>query len=256
MRTLRRLIREYLDEMAYGGMIDGTVSATGGEVKKKIEKFHQTPLYMKKATSTFKNFPFDVWIQPVDTSDLDDFDNFLGVGTEDSHRINIMDLSDLTSQKGDLPIDIEKISAVVKGGGCVILSAVGGLTSGFLPTPWMIVHALFDSEDTGTGEHSEFSAIAFELEEYIETLFDEAHKIVPYMTMASARNKAMNGPNDITAELCTQEVVTTAGVNFKESKKPLRAEKLAKIKEKIKSYGLRDMVFNALRGKIIAIASS
>lgn len=256
LRTLRNLIREYLDEMAYGGMISGAIGASGGEPTRKVKRFHETPLYMKKATAAFKNFPFDVWIQPIDNSE--ELYDVLGIEAPGGHRLEIIDFEDLEDKKGDLPLDVEKIGSVVQGGGCVILSVVRNLEAGFLPTPWMMVHALFDSEDAAGDDDSDFSPILTELEEYIleDLEFGGVFDVAQYMTMASARNNELSGENDVVAELCAQEVIATGGVRFSEADDPEVNEKLDMLKEKIKSYDLRGMISNAIKGKVVALGTT
>lgn len=262
MRFLRRLIREYIDEMAYGGLVGSAVNAKSDPGSKKhkktasvaaLEKFHQNPLYLKKATAAFKHFPFDIWVQAISTDLYEEYgEELFGVNDEDN-RYDIMGVDDISmyNEEYNFPIDIDKIRSITGGGGCVIFSMVGNLRSNFLPTPWMIIHAMFDS-----GDYTKLGEISYEIEEYIEDELglDRLTDILPHMTMGSATTGNMTSEREITHELCVQEVITTNGVQFKKSGDSELDEKLEMLKQKIKSYNLREFIADQIRGKVVVVS--
>lgn len=262
INELRGLIREYIDEMSYGGLVGPAINAKPNPNLKRytkrmsldaVEKFHTSPLYLKKANAAFKHFPFEIWVQPINSEIYERFDELFGVNAEDQ-RYNILSVDEVIEYNREykLPLNVEKIRSIVDSGGCVIFSLTGELEPNFLSTPWMIIHAMFDSSD-----FTELGGISsFEIETYMEDELglDRLTDILPYMTMGSATSNKMVSEREIIHELCVQEVITTGGVQFKESGDSELDEKLEMLKQKIKSYNLREIISNQIRGKVVVVS--
>ena len=86
------------------------------------------------------------------------------------------------------------------------------LIEGFLPSPWMIMHAMFDNEGDAPLVH-EF----YELAEESGVVFEKFNVVCSALTMKSARNHEIQNETDILAEILTQAVVTANGFVYNET---------------------------------------
>lgn len=260
MSRLRRIIREALErgaitEAPFADVLPAfdAQSDRGPEAEKthkSIERFHKTPVFLKKAAATFKGFPFDVYILPI-TADYDtEFMMDLGP------RISLYDVSEGSELLEAAGLDREVISraeTAVMQGGSVIVSIVEGLQPNQLPTPWMIVHAAFDSDRTFLGDNSK---------SVMKKIYDsgvEPEVLVGAMTMRSATsgNIELDSVNDIVAELITQSIVDSRGVHFNLEGVSLEdQDRLAEIKSFIDGLKVKERFHNSVKGKFIFLKTA
>ena len=270
---LRKLIHEYIDEMAYGGMIKsvnlkpffkGTKTYFGDERKPEkpnefhsaIEKFHHSNLFLKKANAAFKHFPFDVWVMSVS---VPDYEKIFDMNFEKRYRVFNVEETIERLKKYNVDVPEEQLRSITGSGGCVIMSSVGSVNKSFLPTPWMIIHAIFDSTRDVKDINSVkgISSIRWDLNHFLYKINLDEDVLCDYMTTKSALNQNFLLENDdVLTELLTQEVITTSGVVFKESDDPEITRKLELIKHKIKSYNLKEKISNMFRGRVVLVETA
>ena len=261
--TLRDLIREMIAQ-AYGGTMAGIDLKTSqdtaidaawsnSEASKSsaaIDKYHRSPAYTAKALATFAAFPYDVFVVPVATRKTAIWGNI----TE--NRVKVMTPEEglkkleILREKSNVTIDIEDIESKLNGGGTVILSLTQMLTKYFLPTPWMLVHALFETD------WSRFEEEKLEVEDAMEEMGLSMNNTIKFATMKSARDNVVVSDADFTSEMLTQAVVTKKGLHFNKeiAKKPETVEKLTRLEKLVnEEINIRKKVFDMLKGKIVVI---
>ncbi len=244
-----------------------------------VKKFHKTDQYKAKAEAAFRTWPFPVYIIPV-------------VGRNKSYnRTTIYEADEGIEilRRLNLNYDLEDLTKKLAEGGTVFLNSSTVLAKGQLPTPWMMIHALFDETGSGNGPFTRMAQEVFDLVEKTSAPDADGKSIssanlVRRMTMGSARNAfekknpsdedktILQSDSDIAAELATQAVITTSGVRFitddgdewknrnrhadsKGANPPLErtSAKLRKLKADIDALNLKERVFNLLRGKVVWI---
>jgi hypothetical protein len=160
-------------------------------------------------------------------------------------------------KKYNVDVPEEQLRSITGSGGCVIMSSVGGVNKGLLPTPWMIVHAIFDSTPLDYNDTKGISSIRWDLDRFRSKINLDTDVLSSYMTTKSALNpNFLRQNNDIMTELLTQEIITTSGVVFKESDDPEITRKLELIKHKIKSYNLKEKISNMFRGRVVLVETA
>ena len=230
-KVLRRIIREELervDEMPYMGSMGPVRSkqkpddepALGRRNLKGAEKLATSSRFQKLAAKHFANIPGNVWVAPL-----------VGVGADvvvpqddRETRFRVENLAGggvetLTGMGFSIPEGFSTDDTV-------ILYSAETSERGFIATPWMIVHAIFDSN--GDVEGSMLSPTWKELqysvgEGYGRSQFEAelgpligADDWFEALTMASARNGEIGGAPDALAEIMCQELLTRGGFVFNE----------------------------------------
>jgi len=152
--------------------------------------------------------------------------------------------------KHKVAIDIEDIESKLSGGNTVILSLTQMLSKGFLPTPWMLVHALFETD------WSHFEDEKWAVDEAMGEMGLSSRNILKFATMKSARDNNIQSDVDFVSEMLTQAVVTKKGLHFNKeiAKKPETVEKLTRLEELVNDeINIRQKVFDKLKGKIVVV---
>ncbi len=175
------------------------------------DKFHNSKSFNKKALAAFKEIPYNVWILPLI---MNWHDKGRGATKLNYNRFGIYDADEgvaLLKQIG-AKADFNDIESKLNSGATIIVNSSPELIPETLPTPWMMIHAIYDGiERNGAAfdEQVEFvrGAIRKMMFKYDESLLSDC------MTMRSARNKKIETGNDIEAEILTQATITS-GVKF------------------------------------------
>jgi len=276
---IRRIIREEthraLQEMPYAGDLgigrDGfeddeddfenmsfqAGDGGAGPNRKGAEKFARSTRFRKLAEKHLANIPGNVWIAPL-----------IGVGhgadvDDDPSRYtqNRVRLTPLVPDGIEL---LEKLGyeapARVGGDDIVILYSSMTTEKGFMATPWMIFHSMFDSGDSV----DRISPLYQELMDMfmqnvdpdpeIEALTGEnENEWVGALTMGSARNGEIGATTDALAEIVCQELLTKGGFQVNpDGADPEYVEALQALKPYIKR--IADEVRSNMRGKLVATA--
>ena len=264
---LRRVIRGILSEMPFKGVMPtATDKAIGSGLDQyapdklwatdTIEKFHSTTKYLRDASNIFKDFPQDIYILPV-AGALPNASRGRSSIFKPEVGINLLKSSRIEG------INYDELESVLSQGATVIVSGVYNLSPGLLPTAWMILHALLDSEGVSVGGieklqdglHEILSDAGFD-DSYSDTLLQAFQKC---LTMRSARTGKIFVSTDMSAEIIVQEVGTRAGfqwsitpeaVNFCEENEcdiELIESTLMNVENFLKSSGVKQQFISALQ---------
>jgi hypothetical protein len=170
LRDLKTLIREMALD-AIGGTIDITPRTKGGAKKKDpkgqfgaLKKFTSSKKYENDAVWMFRNFSAPIWLIPGWDKNLNRIGPRLKILSLEEALPGLLEsgigLSAKEAEKGMRPgpeneaLRTERINAHLARGGTIIISAASGVARGFWPSPWMILHGLFD--DGGTRAQKQF----------------------------------------------------------------------------------------------------
>jgi hypothetical protein len=152
----------------------------------------------------------------------------------------------------------------------VILYTTGVANSAVMATPWMIIHAIFDSADCADLLAPGYSWISdalaagtgytegggYNSQTFLKSMagdYDVSWQ--GYLTMKSARDTKINSPSDAMAEMMCQELLTSGGLRLDfegvDENDPVRKDIIWLGKQvKLKAEDFRKKA----RGKLIVIA--
>lgn len=272
---LRRIIREELekqvDEMAYAGNLgirrspdEESTSFFSDEValepnRSGAEKFARSGRFKTLAEKHFANIPGSVWVAPL-----------IGVADNvyDSIESTRVDTTPL------VPDGIERLEelgyespARVGGDDVVILYTTMSTYENTLATPWMIIHAMFDSGESMRAVCPSYMELVFGLvygdqEDDAEVPPELAPLAGDYgterwnraLTMRSAREDLIGDvPTDAFAEIMCQELLTKGGVRFDYSRvEPKYADALRALIPHVKRCA--DEFRRNIKGQLITVA--
>ncbi len=244
---------------------------------KAIDRFHRTSFYQRKANWAFAGFDMPVYIIPF----IKERENFRRRNAR-MKFISKDEFVDIVKESGQ-EIDVEKVFSNLDSGACYILSRTNYLSKGFLPTPWMILHALFDDQMVSFSAYQSFNfpdslniiykfkiwllnqITKFQVNLYKKYTYkslndDNYQKIIKQLQEFYERTNLKNvnqytGPQDFVAEIMTQEIATMNGFQVKmlgnENDKFWQ-----NILDKIKSLNLKKLMADSFKGQIIQINTS
>ena len=274
---LRRVIRGILSEMPFKRVMpvakhrlhyDPEEEDVTNFSPSALGKFHSSKKFLKSATHVFADFPQDVYILPVRAN----MPYNTRVGAIDGEEaISYLEALARTSEFRDHPItgiNIDEIRDVLSQGATVIASFSTIKDPGFLPTPWMIIHAMLDS-----GRGQIFGNMSSDIENiiYSSDLNADQTAFSKCLTMKSARIGDLSGANDIAAEIIAQEVATRKGFHWEitpEAANQIEAQGesvedyesvLQEIEDVVKGSGLKDKFISATKaaaGKVIFVSTA
>ena len=232
---LRQLIREelekHIDEMAWGGHIGlaqdepyphnpdyvsgevATVNDARGS-RSRATKYAQSDAWASRALTLYKNLPFTLWTAPYIGSGkrekLDAVDirpTIVNYNYEpDAYRVRSFPLADNMDKLTQLGYDVSQI----KPDDVVILYTSASTDASVIPSPWMIFHALFDS-DGGQGEPPGLLQI---VPSWSRSRWAVNDSLASWMTMYSARQGLIGTQADAAAEAMAQELLDKQGFHL------------------------------------------
>jgi hypothetical protein len=264
---LRKIIREELDrmdEMPYAGSLDpvdsgsdmpsftSDLGASDGMNKPGAERFAKSGRFKNLAVKHFAHIPYDVWIAPM-----------IGVGADvhdyvDDERMRIEPLSKgietLRSYGFKVPEEISPDDVV-------ILYTTVSTTKDTLATPWMIFHAMLDNINNVYDIAPSFGELRDALiygdgeddPDLAPIAGEDNYEWHSALTMASARNSALQSTGDALAEIMCQELLTTKGFVFNpEAVDPEIAGALGVLRARVKK--IAEEFRRNIKGKLIVVA--
>jgi len=273
-KIIREEARRALQEMPYAGSLgigrdgyeddDDDMTHTsfgagegGGANRKGAEKYARSGRFKALAEKHLANIPGNVWIAPL-----------IGVGraagVDDDPSGYTQNRVRLTPLVPDGIETLERLGyespARVGGDDVVVLYSSMSTDKGFMATPWMIFHSMFDSGDSVDRisplyrELSDMFLQYGEVDPEIEAITGENEsKWVGALTMASARDGAIATTSDALAEIVCQELLTKGGFQVNPAgAAPKYVEALQALKPYIKR--IADEVRSNIRGKLVATA--
>ena len=253
----RRIIREEIENAITEAPLADILPAADvrddkSSPNRQIDRFHRTPLYKAKAANTFKEFPFPVYIVPVTV------DQSISAAWERVHEMTPDEAFKFLESSGT-QYDLEHLRRELASGAAIFLSmSTSTLTKGFLPTPWMIVHAFLDSQEQ--------PVLRQEFENLFSLVYDDlgisVRSLALRMTTGSAREGkiVLDSDADPIAELMTQAIVDKRGVTFTWRGKREQPEEIAEMMEHLKSQidamNLKNKFYAGVQGKVFAIQTA
>lgn len=267
---IRRIIREEaqhaLQEMPYAGNLgivhsdsdeESSLAQDVGPNPAGAEKYARSGRFGTLALKSFATLPQSVWVAP-----------FIGVG------LGVSSEGGATRAKFEklVPAGVRKLKKLgyeatdrVGADDTVILYTTMSTHRGFMATPWMIVHAIFDVDLTTASGH-----ISPTFERIYDRLLnfgdgDEFEEIgaldndldvkrwVGALTMASARNGKLSRLGDALSEMICQEILTAGGLRLNlEAADPEFVPALEILASAVKTIG--EEFRRASRGKLITVS--
>jgi len=230
--TLRRIIREEakkaLQEMPYAGSFEPRQSPDWelsdeerieqGENPRGARKFSQSKRFKDLSQKHLANMPNNFWFAPL-------IGAMTSVTQEGGQRFRALPLdpdglNDLKKFGYNLPDGIKSHDVIIN-------YDISTSNKDFLATPWMIFHAMFDSNAQEMTLCPSFAQLN-ELMLFIpgDKISDpnlaplareqgyKSEKWFKALTMASARNGKLNVISDAIAEMMCQELLTSGGLRL------------------------------------------
>jgi hypothetical protein len=247
---LRSFIKQFLMEMPYRGALPAAIPAwkddpdwedsqkANANDRRKLDNFHRSKKFIKQATWAFEDFPQDVYILPVT-----DFH-----GSNDTRTFSLEGQEALDYIKNELAyVDVGNINSLLSSGATIIVSHINWLKPGFLPTAWMVIHAICDSDPLRIGNLNE---LVREISSYVSEKLS-VRDIRNCLTMKSAP-KLSNTEGDGAAEIMVQELATRIGFHWEIPEELPDAER-DELEEKF--WGLKD-IMSGFKEQFMASASA
>lgn len=240
----------------------------GDTAKKQREtgRFFDQQQFIDKATKLYRNLSVPIYVVPAWTGEgRYDFEPSQRATKTDSSVETLLKRYGTSSERA---AELEKARAE---GAAIFLVRVDQLTSGRLPTPWMIVHAMFDSGDTSEATdivwHSSVlqkctSTILRLMQEYgtsVGTMTSGEKRpgadklFISALTMNSARTGQITTQNieDAVAEIMCQAILTSGGFVYKKTGDAELDKVLSDIQSTVSVA--RPAFEKAIRGKLINV---
>lgn len=222
------------------------------------QRYARSGRFKHLAEKHYANIPFPVWTAPY-------IGNLSGFSTviDQPERCGRMGMMDLVYDGKSVLRKLGYTTEGVSGGDLVILYTTGVANAAVLATPWMIIHAIFDSGKCIDFIHGGYSdiervlltgegdAVAKHFLGSIAKNDDFAWN--SYLTMKSARDYKITAANDAFAEMICQELLTRGGLRLDlEGLEQAEREALVWLGQEAKqvAHSFR----RAARGKLIIIA--
>jgi hypothetical protein len=267
--TLRRIIREEarqaLQEMPYADSLESRdspepdmISAVGGELtvnRSGAKRFASSKKFKTLAKKHFSNIRNNIWLAPM-------IGAMPSLVSEDSRRMRAEPLR---------PDGVNRLRALgynlpdrIKGNDVVILYTSMVSVKYALATPWMIVHAMFDTIPETMSLCPSFMQIENLYDELAEEEFDNPALArllhinwfggwFDALTMASARADEIASVSDAYVEMMCQELLTSGGLRLNlEAVDPEYHEALLALSDIVKQCAVEFR--QNIGGKLIIVA--
>lgn len=222
----------------------------------QTRKFFATKKFRDDAIKAYRNLSVPIYVVPV-------FSTRSTAGL----RSALENESDVPKQLDRLIYSLEKIAElreVLRAGAAIFLVGSHVIEKGFLPTPWMIVHAMVDQ--SVFEEARDIAPVDGMLRSEVRSLLESvrlemrvqnwnlASMFRDILTMGSARDGAIQNVDDAAAEIVTQSILTANGFDFN----PTGNEKADAALERIAGIvsGCRADFESRIAGRIVAVTLS
>ena len=269
---LRRHISHTLKEMALASVqqpgIDSTrPEAARGDTDKKrrgVQRYFKQQKFVDDATKLYKNMSVPIYVVPVWSGDQPGYDSGGRAGTIENNVVPTLMKFGMSEQRAN------ELEQARKSGAAIFIAQASQLMKGGLPSPWMIVHAIFDDLEERTSDfvksnpglyrsYKQVNAalnsidIPGAMDEYPgeEDDFAQFKKFLGALTMGSARTNQIQTSSDAVCEIMTQAVLTTNGFVYNETDDDQVNKALQKIAKV--TADARQAFESAIAGKLIDI---
>lgn len=225
MRRLKTVIREMALEKSFPPLDyvdpDGPVRSTSNPDRDKVRSFFKQSSYEPRLKKLFQLLSTPIYVVPI--YDHRSLERVRTINGSNEVRLKVLLKNGLDEES------VNELRSKLEGGASVFIVRAAQIDENFWPTPWMCIHALFDTDNPLPG----IKTIYEKVEAVVEPLFsDVSDDLIACLTMKSARSGALNGQglNDVIAEILTQATVTSAGFTPKESEDTRIHEALQRVK--------------------------
>ncbi len=256
VKEVRELVREVLAEAPLADIHPfQDVSRLGDEYEdvtkekdkniQQVKKFHGSSKFRDDAIKSYRFLNVPIHIVPA-----------WNVPTDPGDRIVLVDpTKNLDGLENSLDMDpevVSKLADLAKRGDAVWIVQSSSLMKGNLPTPWMIVHAMFDDNAYHSGQvykifHEELD-LAFDL---ADEIFGADLNFGQVLTMKSARDGNVVSETDVGPEILCQALLTTHGFKYNLTGVATVDDLLVQLDKKL--AGVRKKFENVIRGKIMLV---
>lgn len=209
---LRKIIREELgrlDEMPFGGSLGAIVGPAHPDERNhdrarrdsaSVVKYTQSGLWMKQAEAYYINVPITIWVATF-AGWPDRVFGDLGIRFGEHRRADVVPMR--VGKQALLGAGYEPHLVNGVGDDDLILCVSGGeLIPGGLPSAWIVMHSIFDSQE----ERSVMNLVPSFRK--VRKLCHVVNDIPGALTMKSARTDTLGGPDDAAAEMVVQQLIT------------------------------------------------
>lgn len=221
---LRRLLSEAgdLDQALAGvqgageepGEEDWQKDAEATANRRPVQRFFGKK-FTDDAIRLYKNLTVPIYVVPVWSYKSSNLDG-------DGKRVAASDDALSLAQYGVSSERAEALELARGSGAAIFVAQVARLDKGSLPTPWMIVHAMFDTQQANSPTLGKmwmdvYRAGADE-DDFVDAFESDSGRLMSKaLTMKSARDGRLGAYTDAIAEILTQAVLTTAGFQYNET---------------------------------------
>lgn len=262
--TLRRIIREspiadVLPMVSSRSNNDNTDHGSSKQDEKQVEKLFNGKKFRDDLVKKFAILSVPIFVIPQYTNDY-----------QSNYRVRNNDgLQSLGLSDGK----IQELKSALSQGSTVFVVRSSGLVEDFLPTPWIIVHSMFDDINVSQVQGSAFKQLVNLINKLLATakVTLDPSRISPNgttdegtastrklwhkcLTMKSARDNQLVGVSDTVAEIMCQAILTKAGFTFNSSGKPKIDALFQKI-SKVTQYARAEFEAS-IKGQVLHIDTS
>lgn len=208
--------------------------------KRQVQRFFGSKKFNDDAVRLYNNLSTPIYVVPVWKVGLSRTQR--PVELRDAHQLAYYGVSQERC---------EQFESARRSGAAVFVPIAAELKRSFLPTPWMIVHAMFDSRGGGMLDET-VGKVTSVLEDMRDGLGEHAWQLIArQLTMKSARDGVLDTRDDIVAEIMTQAVLTQRGFAYRPGGSEAVVDGLERISSLVQD--VRARFEQAIRGRIIEV---
>lgn len=211
------------EEAPEKGEEDWQRSADAVSNKRPVQRFFGKK-FVDDAIKLYRNLTVPIYVVPVWSYKNSAIDT-------DLPRAKVENDATQLTRYGVSPERAAELEQARKGGAAIFVALTATLDDNSLPTPWMIVHALFDSDNPLLSQMASDVNDDGAFQEELESSGGMTRTFARALTMGSARNGNLNHGvyTDFIAEIMTQASLTTKGFVYNKTGDPTVDERLGKI---------------------------
>jgi hypothetical protein len=230
-----------------------------GKKKEKLDKYFSSKKWNHDASNIYKFIKAPIWVIPDMNEDA---------VHSDLRYVDIISLEEAMPTIEQSDFAPEEIEAHLSAGGCVLIIGALHVRKNEWPSPWMVLHAIFDfSESYGIEDFYDQSII--KILDFIEGLEEKLYPgffniLASSMTMKSARDGNVGSEQDAAAELLTQSIVLRNGCKINQLSNELIAkynippedidflnEKLMELENQVNALNMKELINGLFTGNIL-----
>lgn len=255
-KLLREFIKQQLAEMPLAKLHPFTdVKPPDGKTpidepeKKKVKKYYDS--WREDSFKTYNNLSVPIHVVPGYSPDIETLST--RTYQKSSTGLDEYLLNNQTPNMSDETKN-ELLDAVDRGD-AVIITTTTRLRKGFLPTPWIIVHSMYDDpymNETQSPSEAYFKLIKLIVNEEDRNPQQDWDLWYEALTMKSARDRKINAPTDIVGEILTQAVLNRNGFQYNKTQDPEFNKLLAHIADIVS--GERSEFEKRIAGKVSVVS--